>query len=359
MPTDREKLTFRIATPEDAPALLAIYAPCVEKTAITFEYEVPSAEEFADRIASTLHTYPYIVAEMGGKLVAYAYAGVFHAREAYSHTVETSIYVAEDVRTMGVGTLLYTALENVLLAQNIFNLYACIAVPACENDPYLTNGSVLFHEKCGYKLAGRFAGCGYKFNRWYDMVLMEKFQGGHDKRLANFAAAPAADDVPPFIPFPQLDPRKVRKLLQSGLKGECEDARRVTNSAGAVVFRSTDEGLKVLMITMKKTRHSFPKGHIDQGESMEQAAKREILEETGIEVSILPDFCYEVPSVRKTDNRSVFFFLAEYASGELAAQEDEIDAAAWVPAHEAAARASFGNDAAMYEAALEAYLSRK
>lgn len=358
MPIDREKLTFRIAAPEDAPALLAIYAPYVERTAITFEYDVPSVEEFAGRIASTLETYPYIVAEMGGKPVAYAYAGVFHAREAYSHTVETSIYVAQDVRTLGVGTLLYTALENVLLAQNVFNVYACIAVPACENDAYLTNGSVVFHEKRGYALVGRFRGCGYKFNRWYDMVWMEKFQGGHDKRLAQFAETSAVDDVPPFVPFPQLDPEKVRKLLNSGLKGECEDARRVTNSAGAVVFRGDGEGLKVLMITMKATRMSFPKGHIEQGESMEQAAKREILEETGIEVNILPDFCYEVPSARKTDNRSVFFFLAEYAGGQLIAQEEEIDQAQWMPVEQVPALVSFANDRAMFQAALEAYQAR-
>ena len=66
--------------PEDAEALLAIYAPYIRETAITFEYEVPSVEEFQNRIRTISEKYPYIVAEEGGKIIGYSYAAPFHVR---------------------------------------------------------------------------------------------------------------------------------------------------------------------------------------------------------------------------------------------------------------------------------------
>ena len=86
-------IQIRAAVPTDAPALLAIYAPYVEQTAITFEYDVPAEAEFTRRIADTLQNYPYLVAEQDGVPVGYAYAGKFHERAAYDWSVETSIYV--------------------------------------------------------------------------------------------------------------------------------------------------------------------------------------------------------------------------------------------------------------------------
>ena len=86
-------MNIRTATPQDAAAILDIYAPYIEQTAITFEYDVPTVEEFRGRIENTLKHYPYLVCEEEGEIVGYAYAGVFKARAAYSHCVETSIYV--------------------------------------------------------------------------------------------------------------------------------------------------------------------------------------------------------------------------------------------------------------------------
>ena len=74
---EKSTITIRAARPEDAAALLVIYAPYVEKTAITFEYEVPSVEEFTQRITSTLARYPYLVAEADGQILGYAYVGTF------------------------------------------------------------------------------------------------------------------------------------------------------------------------------------------------------------------------------------------------------------------------------------------
>ena len=85
----KRQLRIRIATPEDAARLVAIYAPYVENTSITFEYIAPSAEEFADRIRHTLTRYPYLVAELDGEPAGYAYASAFKSRAAYDWSVET------------------------------------------------------------------------------------------------------------------------------------------------------------------------------------------------------------------------------------------------------------------------------
>ena len=89
----KDEVKIRTATENDAEALLEIYEPYVRETAITFEYEVPSAEEFRSRIRNTLLKYPYLVVEQDGEIIGYAYAGPFHDRPAYDWAVETSIYV--------------------------------------------------------------------------------------------------------------------------------------------------------------------------------------------------------------------------------------------------------------------------
>ena len=170
--------TIRFAAPEDATDLLAIYAPYVETTAITFEYEVPTVEEFRRRIEKTLTFYPYLVAEREGTIVGYAYAGAFHARAAYAWAAEVSIYVDRNCRGQGIGRALYTALEQLLKEMGILNLNACIAYPERE-DEYLTKASVEFHRHMGYEWVGQFHNCGYKFDRWYHMIWMEKIIGEH------------------------------------------------------------------------------------------------------------------------------------------------------------------------------------
>lgn len=166
-------ITIRTATLSDAQALLNIYSPYVEHTAITFEYDVPSVEEFASRIKNTLQKYPYLVAEKNGRLLGYAYASPFHERPAYDWAVETSIYVDQNIKHQGIGRRLHDALEDALRSQGILNMNACIAYPP-EEDEYLDKNSVEFHTHMGYRLVGEFYKCGYKFHRWYNMVWMEK-----------------------------------------------------------------------------------------------------------------------------------------------------------------------------------------
>ncbi|HJB06260.1 MAG TPA: GNAT family N-acetyltransferase [Candidatus Enterocloster faecavium] len=175
---DHQNIRIRAAVPEDAKTLLEIYRPYVEHTAITFEYEVPSEEEFEKRIRKVLSRYPYLVAEEDGQAAGYAYASPFKEREAYDWAVENSIYVDQNRKRRGIGGKLHEALEAALKEQGILNMNACIAWPR-EEDPYLTKNSVDFHGHLGYRLVGQFYQCGYKFGRWYDMVWMEKQIGEH------------------------------------------------------------------------------------------------------------------------------------------------------------------------------------
>ena len=150
---DTNEIKIRPATEADAAEILNIYAPYITDTAITFEYDVPTLEEFTGRIRHTLEKYPYLVAVRDSEIIGYAYAGAFYGRAAYDWSAETTIYVKKGCSHSGVGKLLYQELETALKAQNIINLYACIGYPE-EDDEYLTKNSKQFHEHLGYRLIG-------------------------------------------------------------------------------------------------------------------------------------------------------------------------------------------------------------
>ena len=170
---DIEKVTTK-----DAKQLLEIYAPYVENTAVSFEYEVPGVQEFENRIEAISSEYPYLKATDGDEIWGYAYAGRFKARRAYDYSVETTIYIRQDKRGLGIGKALYRVLEASLSDMGILNMNACIAVPGTK-DEHLTNDSRYFHEKMGFSLVGTFHNSGYKFHTWYDMIWMEKMLGEH------------------------------------------------------------------------------------------------------------------------------------------------------------------------------------
>lgn len=191
-------VTLRTARISDAPELLALYVPYVEETAISFETEVPSIEEFTQRMIKRLPQYPYIVAQRGGELLGYAYLSPFVGRAAYSWAAETTIYLRLDCRHIGIGKMLYTALESIARAQGIINLEACIGWTDTP-DEHLTNNSAEYHEHLGYRMVGRFYKCGYKFGTWYDMVWMEKLLGEHPYTPRD------------IIPFSELSAETLRK----------------------------------------------------------------------------------------------------------------------------------------------------
>lgn len=179
-----DDISIRFAKPEDAKELLKIYAYYVTDTAISFETEVPSEEEFKLRIEEVLKSYPFIVACKDDEILGYAYLHSFVGRKAYELSAETTIYLNPDKKKMGIGKKLYSVLEDIAKAQNITNLYSCIGYVDKE-DEYLNNNSVQFHEHIGFRMVGKFENCGHKFGRWYHMVWMEKIIGEH-KEIKEF-----------------------------------------------------------------------------------------------------------------------------------------------------------------------------
>lgn len=167
-------MQIRNCTPCDAEALARIYAPYVERTAISFELVAPTAEEFRQRIERISEKYPYLVAVEGERIVGYAYASAFHPRAALSHCAEVSIYLALDQQGRGIGTVLYDELERLLRAQGIKNMYASIAWTDTP-DEYLSHGSAAFHQARGFSKVAHFHRCGYKFGRYYDLIWMERY----------------------------------------------------------------------------------------------------------------------------------------------------------------------------------------
>ncbi len=171
-------ISIRDAQISDAERILEIYSYYIINTAITFEYEIPSIEDFRNRMTNTLSKYPYLVIEVDGEVMGYAYAGAFKTRAAYDWAAELSIYLDKDAQKMGLGRKLYDAITKRLMQMGIVNLYACITYPN-EPDEYSSTNSAEFHEHLGFSLCGTFHNCGYKFGRWYNMIWMEKIIGEH------------------------------------------------------------------------------------------------------------------------------------------------------------------------------------
>jgi len=161
-----ESMNIRMIEERDISSVLNIYRYYVENTDITFECTLPSYEAFSSRVHRIVSRYPYLVADEGGYIVGYAYADQFKDRQAYDWTCEVSVYLKNGQERRGTGTMLYRELEQILTRMNIRNLNACITWP---NPP-----SVAFHERMGYRKVAHFEKCGYKFDRWIDMIWMQK-----------------------------------------------------------------------------------------------------------------------------------------------------------------------------------------
>jgi len=157
---------LRIATPADIPATLDIYAPYVLSSTATFEYTVPTLEEFTLRFEAITAQYPWLVWEEDGSILGYAYASAPYTRAAYAWCAEPSIYLRPDARGRGIGTRLYAALEAILEKQGYHILYALVTAENGE--------SIAFHEKFSYKKQAFFPDCGVKFGRWLGIFWLEK-----------------------------------------------------------------------------------------------------------------------------------------------------------------------------------------
>lgn len=164
---------IREAQAEDAERLVQIYSHYVLNTAVSFEYNVPSVREFTKRMENVKEKYPYLVCVENGTIVGYAYAGAYSSREAYAWTAVTSIYVDKGQRRRGIGTLLYGELESRLKEMGIVNLLAGVAYSDIE-DEYLSHGSYDFHRRAGFSVVAHMKSIGRKFDRWYDLIWLQK-----------------------------------------------------------------------------------------------------------------------------------------------------------------------------------------
>ena len=176
-------MRLRRASPEDAAALAAIYAPYVTDSAVSFETEPPDAEAMRARSEAPGDLYPWLIAEEEGALLGYAYASAFRPRPAYRYAVETSVYLAAASQGRGIGTGLYGALIRTLEAQGFAQAIGAITLPNAA--------SVKLHAALGFVEAGVYRQVGYKMGRWHDVGLWQR------------TLAPATN--PPTEPVPFAD----------------------------------------------------------------------------------------------------------------------------------------------------------
>ena len=160
---------IRLALESDIPAILSIYSPYVLETAYSFEYTVPTLEEFTARFRHHTHHCPWLVWEEDGTVLGYAYGAPAFERAAYGWCAEVSVYLAPQAQHRGVGRRLYAALEELLRYQGYRVLYAIVTA---EN-----RASVAFHQALGYRQQAFFPDCGFKFGCWYGTVWLEKRLG--------------------------------------------------------------------------------------------------------------------------------------------------------------------------------------
>lgn len=156
---------IRLAQPADVPDLLAIYAPYVTDTVISFEYDVPTEGEFARRVASIQERLPYLVAEVDGRVAGYAYASPHSDRAAYQWSVNTSVYIHADYHRRGLARQLYTELFARLRRLGYVNAYAGITLP--------NPGSEALHRAMGFTPVGVYTNVGYKFGAWHSVEWLE------------------------------------------------------------------------------------------------------------------------------------------------------------------------------------------
>jgi L-amino acid N-acyltransferase YncA len=145
---------------------VSIYRPAVETSAVSFETVVPTVEEFAERIATSIRGWQWLVATIDGVCVGYAYGSSHRARRAYHWSVEVSAYVHPDHQRQGIARLMYLNLFEQLAGKGFCNAYAGVALP---ND-----ASIALHRSLGFVPVGTFRKVGWKFGRWHDVAWFQR-----------------------------------------------------------------------------------------------------------------------------------------------------------------------------------------
>ncbi len=181
----------RLAVPADAPRLVEIYAPYVADTAVTFATVALTEEDFLHKMQDV---FPFLVCEENGRVLGYAYAAAFRAKEAYRWDVELSIYVDAEAHRRGVGSKLMGGLLALLRAQGYKSAYSCITLP---NEP-----SLCLHQRFGFAQVGLFENAGYKLGKWRSVAWLRL-------PLGDFHGEPAEP-----LPVSQLDKNQIMHILE-------------------------------------------------------------------------------------------------------------------------------------------------
>jgi L-amino acid N-acyltransferase YncA len=150
--------TIRLATADDAKAILEIYAPYITDTSLTFETDVPSVQAFAQRIETYQQNWPWLVCEIDNTIAGYAYGARYRERTAYQWCAESSVYIHDRFLKKGIAQALYNALFEILKRQRFYTIYAVINLP--------NNQSVALHEKMGFEYFATYKNVGYKLGKW-------------------------------------------------------------------------------------------------------------------------------------------------------------------------------------------------
>ena len=338
-------IMIREAEEKDLPQLRKILDYYIRETAVNFDFETPSEEAFAALWRSHRARYPFLVVQEGDTdhLLGYAYAGPFVGKSAYQWSAELTIYLDPARLHEGLGTFLYKVLERRLEEMGVHNLYACIAVPSEETDPYVSHVSESFHKSRGFQTVGRFSHCANKFGRWYDMIWMEKT-----------ILAPCEAPMPVMFRDDTTDGEFVDLCTEEGQPtGRCAErsfAHReglLHRTAHVWIARQREGRTQVLLQKRSLTKDSFPgcydtssAGHIPAGREPVESALRELAEELGVYAippQLVPLGHLRVSSEREfhgapfKNNEYVYLFLCEKSVDEttLHLQKEEIDEVRW------------------------------
>jgi phosphinothricin acetyltransferase len=175
--TPRPHIVVRPSKAGDIAAIAEIYGHHVLNGLASFELLAPSVDEMGKRRADIIgRKFPYLSAEIDGRVVGYAYASLYRTRPAYRHTLEDSIYLHKDFTGFGVGRALLDALIEACEKAGCRQLVAIIG----DSD---NTASIRLHAACGFKRTGTLKAVGYKFGRWVDSVIMQRAIGEGAKTL--------------------------------------------------------------------------------------------------------------------------------------------------------------------------------
>lgn len=179
-----KQMTIRPIEISDAEKVLEIYRPFIENTNITFEYTVPNLNEWKERIYTVSKQFPWLVADLDGEILGYAYAAKHRDRIAYSWCCEASVYLSDKAQGKGLAKILYEKLFEILKIQGYINVYAILTSPNPKSEK--------FHENFGFNNVGRFYKAGFKLGEWHNTRWMQLHLNEHE--------------IPPreIIPFSEL-----------------------------------------------------------------------------------------------------------------------------------------------------------